>query len=185
MKRTGWIAAALALVAVAGCNAQKQHAMALENAEVSLDQDFPERAELHLNKADRIARENRLKTGVESSVLRAEALIQMDRLEEAQRIAQQIADDYVPGTAPRAQAEELQAKIAIRQARFLDAQVHLNEAHRSYTDAADRGRITDLLNLVRGLEAFSDGKTLAARTHWNSINDAQLRESILAQAALE
>ncbi|MFP4355568.1 MAG: hypothetical protein ACLFUJ_10650 [Phycisphaerae bacterium] len=182
MKHKGLIAVVLSVAALAGCNAQKQHAMALEDAQVSLAEQFPERAQLQLDKADRIARENRLKTGIESQVLRAEALLQMGQVEQAQQIAQQIAADYVPGTIQRAQAEELLAKVAIRQGRFLDAQMNLSEADRSYTSPVDKARINDLLNLVRGLEAWSGGRTVAAKTHWDSIVDKDLRSSVLAHA---
>ena len=185
MKARLLVAVAAAAFALTGCNAQQQHDMALADAQQSLQQQFPEKAQLQIDQADRIADRHSVRRGVESKILRAEANIQMGRLDEAQRIAEEITASEVPGTVARAQAEEVLAKIAIRQGRFLDAQLHLNEADRSYVAMEDKARVTDLGHLVRGLEAYSQGQTQIARTHWKSIADEQMRASVAPEAPQE
>lgn len=169
------LAATLLLV---GCGAEKEHALTVGKAQDALEARFPEKACEHLDEADALARKHRLSGGEDTAVLRCEAMIQQNDLAGARLLAEKIAGRNVPGTRGRARAEEILGKIDIRLGMFDAAIRHLNEADRSYQDGPDRRRVGDLIHLARGLRAYSDGETIAARGHWRSIRDAELRLAI-------
>jgi Flp pilus assembly protein TadD len=174
------LAAALLSAFLAGCNAHKQRAMALEQAQTSLEEQFPQRAQLQLDKADKLTRRYGLKPTTQSDILRAEAHLQLGELSMAKALGQEVSSAYVPGTVERAEAEEILAKVAIREGQFVEAQLRLSEAQRSYTDPADLARVGDLTLLVQGLQAYAQGETLVARSRWDSIGNEALRKSVLA-----
>jgi hypothetical protein len=174
------IVAALGSALLVGCNAHQKRAMALREAQVSLEEEVPERAGLQIDRAEHLTRRYGLAATVQSDVLRAEAHLQMGELSLAKALGEKIAAAHVPGTEPRAEAEEILAKVAIREGAFVEAQLHLSEAKRSYTDPGDQARVTDLTHLVRGLQAYSQGETLAARSHWQSIGNQRVRDSVMA-----
>ena len=163
---------------LAGCGAQAKYNGELYNAHGALEADFPELADKHLDKADRIAADRKLKPDGRATLLRAEARLQRDDPVGARELAQQVAENHVPGTRRRAQAEEILAKADIRQGLFAEAREHLVEADRSYTAEPDKHRVTDLLHLVDGLEAYARGQTAEAKTHWRAISDPELKLSI-------
>lgn len=174
------LVAALLSTALVGCNAQKQRAMALQHAQTSLEEEFPQRAGLQLDQADSLTDRFNLKPEVQADILRAETHLQLGELSMARALGEKVAAAYVPGTQPRAEAEEILAKVAIREGEFVEAQLRLSEAKRSYTDPSDLARVQDLALLVQGLQAYSQGETLSARSTWNSIGNVKLRESVLA-----
>ncbi len=168
----------VAALLTAGCGAETEHALTVGKAQDALEARFPEKACEHLDEADQLARKHGLRAGEATAVLRCEAMIQQGDLAGARMLAEEVAGRNVPGTRERAQAEEILGKIDIRLGMFDAAIRHLNEADRSYDDGPDRRRVGDLIHLARGLRAYSDGETDAARGHWGSIRDAELRLAI-------
>ena len=173
----------LAVGLLAGCGAQGKYDIEVRNAHEALKADLPELAEQRLAKADRIAAKNELTPSAEARLLKAEARLRQGDPGEARELAEMVAVEHVPGTHERGLAEEVLAKVAIRQGRFGAAGRHLDQARRSYSDQADQARVADLRKLVRGLEAYGQGKTGAARRHWHSIDDPELKASVLASLA--
>ena len=178
MKTRAMLTGFVALGLLAGCGTQKKYDLEVRDAHEALDADFPELAGGHLDKADEMAAKHRLSRSDEARLLRAEAHIQTGDLEQAELLAEAVADRNVPGTRPRAQAEEVLAKIAIRRGQFSLAQRRLDEADRGYKAEHDKQRVADLVRLVLGLEAYGQGKTPEARQHWQRIADPQLRASV-------
>ena len=182
MKHCVGIMALAALGLLAGCGAQTKYDLEIREAHVALGADFPELAGKHLDRADRIAAKNDLKPRPESALLRAEAHLRRGEVAEARAVARAVADRHVPGTRPRGQAEEVLAKVAIRQGRFAEARNHLDQAARSYRAEEDKRRVADLTLLVRGLQAYARGQVQTARQHWRRIADPELKSSVIAQA---
>ncbi len=170
--------ALLAGTVLAGCQAQKAYDRQLVKAQRSLEMQLPEMAQRQIDKAQTIAAKNHLHTGPEAKLLLAEAHLQMGNLSGTEALAREVADEYVPGTISRARAEEILAKVALRQGDFLAATAHLNEAERGYNAPEDLQRTADLLHLVRGLEAYGDGNSTVAIGHWNNISDPAIRQSL-------
>ena len=181
MNTSAWmIAMVVAAGLLVGCGAQQKYDLELRHAHGALQADFPELAERHLDKADELAAENEATPDDRATLLRAEARLQDDDPIGARELAQAVAENNVPGTRRRAQAEEILAKADIRQGRFIEARGHLSEADRSYASEADKLRVSDLVHLLDGLEAYARGQTREARQHWRAIDDQDLRVSISA-----
>ncbi len=179
MNTSAWMIATVVLAGMlVGCAGTRKYDLELRHAHGALEADFPELAETHLDKADSIATDRKLTPDGRATLLRAEARLQEGDPVGARELAQAVAENHVPGTRRRAQAEEVLAKADIRQGRFADARAHLTEAHRSYAFEPDRRRAGDLLHLVRGLEAYARGQVAEARDHWRAIDDPDLKLSI-------
>ena len=179
MDSRAWIAMVALAGLAAGCGTQqKKYNMELHSAHQALEADFPELAEAHLDKADTIAAAGKLPNDGRAQLLRAEGRLQGGDAVGARALAQQVAENHVPGTRRRAQAEEILAKADIRQGRLDEAHGHLIEADRSYVSEPDKHRVANLLRLVRGLQAYARGLTSEAKEHWRTIDDPQLKLSI-------
>lgn len=177
-----WIAIAALAGMLVGCGTQKRYDLELRHAHGALEADFPELAGKHLDKADKIAADRKLKPDGRATLLRAEARLAGGDAFGARELAQAVAEQHVPGTRRRAQAEEILAKADIRQGLFAEAREHLVEADRSYVWEPDKRRVSDLQHLVRGLEAYARGQTVQARQHWRAIDDSELKLSISMNA---
>jgi len=183
MNTSAWMVAAVVLAGMLiGCGSQTKYDLELQRAHGALEADFPELADKHLNAADEIAADRKITPDGRATLLRAEARLQRGDPVGARELAQAVADDHVPGTRRRAQAEEILAKADIRQGRFAAAREHLVEADRSYTAEEDTRRVMDLMHLVHGLEAFARGQTAEAKEHWRAITDPELKVSISMNA---
>jgi len=179
MNTSAWMIATVVLAGMLiGCGAQTKYDLELRHAHGALEADFPELADTHLNKADKIAADRDLPPDGRATLLRAEARLQRDDPVGARELAQAVAENHVPGTRRRAQAEEILAKADIRQGFFAEARGHLVEADRSYTAEPDKRRVADLFHLVHGLEAYARGQTAQAKEHWRAISDPELKVSI-------
>jgi tetratricopeptide (TPR) repeat protein len=173
-----WLTGLIALGVLAGCGGQEKYALEVRSARDSLERNFPEKAEVHLARADQLAEKYDLVPAPDATLLKAEARIQLKDLATAEALAAGVAEEYVPGTRPRAQAEEILGKIAIRRGDFRGAMHHLVQADRSYESAGDKQRVADLLLLAGGLEAYGRGQMAEARRTWEKISDPRLRVAI-------
>ena len=179
MDSRAWIAMVALAGLAAGCGTQqKKYDSELHSAHQALEADFPELAETHLDQADKIAAAGKVPRDGRAQLLRAEGRLQGGDAVGARALAQQVAENHVPGTRRRAQAEEILAKADIRQGRLAEAREHLAQADRSYTSQQDKTRVADLLRLVHGLEAYARGQTTEAREHWRTIEDPELKLSV-------
>lgn len=168
----------LAIGVLAGCGGQEKYALEVRGARDSLERNFPEKAEVHLARAQKLAEKYDLVPSPDATLLKAEARIQLKDLATAEALATGVAETYVPGTRPRAQSEEILGKIAIRRGDFRGAMYHLVQADRSYESSGDKQRVADLLLLVQGLEAYGRGQMTVARQTWEKISDPKLRVAI-------
>jgi hypothetical protein len=173
-----WLTGLLALGVLAGCGGQEKYALEVRGARDSLERNFPEKAEVHLARADKLAEKYDLVPSTDATLLKAEARIQLRDLATAEALATGVAEQHVPGQRPRAQAEEILGKIAIRRGNFTGAMHHLAQADRSYESAGDKQRVADLVLLVQGLQAYGRGEMDQARRRWESISDPKLRVAI-------
>ena len=178
MNTSEWIVTVALAGVLAGCGTQKAYDLELRHAHGSLEADFPELAGKHLDQADKIAADRKINPDGRATLLRAEARLQSGDAAGAGELARAVANQHVPGTRRRAQAEEILAKADIRQGRFAEAREHLGEADRSYAHGPDKRRVADLEHLVRGLEAYARGRTAQAKQHWRAIDDPELKLSI-------
>ncbi len=174
MKRTATIVALAMAGMLLGCQDQ-EYAVEIREAREALVTGFPELADHHLDQAEALANEARVRSTVDGELLRAELKLQQGQFEAAARLAGKVATEAVPGSVNSARANEVLAKAAIRQGNLGSAEEHLLRAQQSYRASADQLRVKDLLNMTQGLSAYSEGDITLARKHWDQISSEQLR----------
>ena len=175
--------ALLTLLAVAGllagCQQNRgEYALRLQDAHEALCSGSPDRAEVCLTDAGKIAAERKIEVTNDAKILQAEVHLANGDLPGALNSANEVLNDADAGEQDRARAEEVVGKAALRQGRFTEAQNHFVAAEKIYEAEDDRQRIADLIHLTRGLDSYSAGDVEVARKYWRSIQNAELRYSV-------
>ena len=109
-----------------------------------------------------------------AQLLLAETKLKSGKPVEAVGIVQEVLKDDPRN--PR--ANEILGKACIQDGQFARAEEHLRKAKAEYPEAADRGRVDDLMSLARGLAAYGEGDLAVARKYWAGIRDANLRYAV-------
>ncbi len=174
MKRTAIIVALAMAGMLMGCQDQ-EYDVQIRQAHEALVTGFPELADHHLEKAEALADDSRVGSTVDGELLRAELKLQQGHFEAATQLAGQVAAKSSPGSINMARANEILGKVAIRQGKLDAATEYLTRAQKSFMSPADQYRLKDLLNIVNGLSAYSQGRTRLAQKHWDKITNEQLK----------
>ena len=114
MKRT--LASLLvAVVFLAGCQNyhQKQYTLKLQDAHEALCEGLPEKADLRLAEAERIATKHKLQQTTDAEILQAESKLAQDDVSEALVQARDILAEVDIQPESRARAEEITGKAAL------------------------------------------------------------------------
>jgi predicted negative regulator of RcsB-dependent stress response len=108
-------------------------------------------------------------------LLAADILVGEDRPDEAEARLQKVRDRN------SAAVREVRARLAIRRGQFADALAAIDGI--ADDDPLASQRKTYLGHLVRGLSAWSEGRTVEAGKHWDRIEDPELRRQVDQSAA--
>jgi len=137
------------------------------------------RAESLISVADLIVASGAVPPSPRSRLLLAEVRFAENDFSSAYELTQEVLSMDQCGFRTEAQAFEILAKTAVRQGHFSEAQEYLVKAGRAHEMQGDgEGVSGDLLKLVRGLMAYSEGDVSVACEYWKDITDAALRRSI-------
>ena len=151
---------------LAGCQqGNEQYSMTLHEARTALCEGTPEKAERLLAEAERVAVKHNIQQTVDAKLLRAESKLAQGDLAEALNLAREVQTEKNMPLESGARAEEIIGKAALRQGQFGKAQDSFIAAQRSYGSDGDKKRIIDLIQLSRGLAAYSQGDVDGARKY--------------------
>jgi len=174
MKRILWVLLPVVVVA-AGCAslAQKRYTKELLGAQRAIGAGQVGEAYSRLQAANKAAAAGHLDATPIQLLVAELRLVQGNSAE-----ARDIAETVLAQNQRNPQANELVAKVLLKQGAFDEAEQHLVTAQLEYGTLGERQRVEDLLNLTRGLRAYSQGDTLAARKYWATIENTQLRDAV-------
>ena len=110
-----------------------------------------------------------------AALLKAEARLQQNRAGEALALADSVLETR-PGDAA---AHEVAGKALLKLGRYQEADNHFTVAGGAVEpESSDHQRLEDLMNISRGLVAWSDADPELARSYWKSVWHPTMRQRV-------
>jgi tetratricopeptide (TPR) repeat protein len=107
-------------------------------------------------------------------LVKAEAALMKDRLDEATCLAEAVRE----GDAWNAAASEILGRVALRRGDLEAAEQIFQAARQKTNSEAARERLTDLIALVAGLQAYGRADLEVAQRHWAGIRSSEVRYAV-------